>query len=180
MKTLFQGKQVKLANFCEADFAFLENAQWETEVIRNLAFDTINVYTAEDWRKSLTSENNQSFIFAIRLLETEQFLGYVFLEDIQISNHVAELGIALFAAESRGKGYGTEAIGLMLDFAFMDLNLHRVSLSVNSNNAAAIHTYEKVGFVQEGVIREGLFQDGQWLNRLNYGILAEEWRGKRK
>ena len=66
-------------------------------------------------------------------------------------------------------------MSLICKFAFYELGLHKIRLAVNSNNQKAIHVYEKVGFKKEGIDREALFQDGQWLDIYNYGILQKEW-----
>ena len=173
MRKLFYGEKVKLSHFHEEDFAILEAEQWDSEVVRNLAYDALNVYTAEDWQTACQSERDKSFNFAIRKLD-DSFLGYVFLDEIQLKNRAAELGIGIF-----GQGYGKEALALVLDFAFFDLNLHRVNLTVNANNPAAIKAYEACGFVREGTARAAVFQDGKWLDQYNYGILANEWTARR-
>ena len=97
------------------------------------------------------------------------------MSDVQLKNRGANLGIAILQKEQRGQGYGFEAVSLICKFAFYELGLHKIRLAVNSNNQKAIHVYEKVGFKKEGIDREALFQDGQWLDIYNYGILQKEW-----
>ena len=82
--------------------------------------------------------------------------------------------IRLGEAEERGHGYGTEAVRLLLDFAFKDLNLHRVYLRVFVTNEAALRVYEKVGFVREGVLREAAYIDGKYVDVAVLGILRDE------
>ena len=72
----------------------------------------------------------------------------------------ASLGISIGEPDCWNRGYGAEAIGLMLDWAFLELNLHRVWLHVYANNPRGIACYEKVGFVREGVLREGVLRCG--------------------
>lgn len=79
----------------------------------------------------------------------------------------------------RGKGYGPEAIGLLLDYAFDELGLHRVGLRVISYNAARIRAYEKVGSRLEGTIREAVWREGKRWDVLAYGILHDEWLERR-
>jgi RimJ/RimL family protein N-acetyltransferase len=66
-----------------------------------------------------------------------------------------------------------------LRFAFHELNLHRVCLTVFSYNAPAIALYERLGFVREGVYREHIERDGQHFDMLLFGLLRREWEGKR-
>jgi len=74
-----------------------------------------------------------------------------------------------------GQGYGREAIKLMLGFAFNELNLYRVQLSVFSYNQRALALYEKLGFQREGTFREFLHRDGQRYDMFLYGLLRREW-----
>ena len=89
----------------------------------------------------------------------------------------AELQIRLGEAAERGQGYGTEVVRLLLDFAFKDLNLHRVYLHVFSTNTAVIRVYEKVGFVREGLLRKAAHINGAYVDVLVMGILREEYVG---
>ena len=76
----------------------------------------------------------------------------------------AELQIRIGSEKHRGKGIGPEAIRLLTDFGFRDLNLHRINLHVFANNEPAIKAYEKCGFDKEGTMRDGAWIDGQWLD----------------
>ena len=79
------------------------------------------------------------------------------------------------AISVHGKGYGTDALRLVLRYAFHELNLFCVGLDVVGNNAQAIRAYEKVGFSQEGVVRSALLRDGQRHDFCRMGILRDEW-----
>jgi RimJ/RimL family protein N-acetyltransferase len=68
---------------------------------------------------------------------------------------------------------------LALDFAFKELNLHRIQLTVYSYNPRAIRMYEKLGFQLEGTYREFLLRDGQHYDMLLYGLLSHEWLGSK-
>jgi RimJ/RimL family protein N-acetyltransferase len=121
-------------------------------------------------------EKDQSgFLFAIRPADGQTLLGYVELDGIIWSNGNAWLGLGFGDRDNWGKGYGTEAMQLVLNFAFNELNLHRVQLSVFSYNERAIALYEKLGFVREGVYREHLRRDGQYYDMILYGLLRREW-----
>lgn len=93
-------------------------------------------------------------------------------------NHVArtaELGITIGDKAYWGRGYGTEAIRLLLDYGFRHHNLHRVFLSVNGTNARAIGAYQRCGFVEEGRLRAHAWSNGQYIDLLYMGILRDEW-----
>ena len=72
-------------------------------------------------------------------------------------------------------GYGTDAIHLLLNFAFKDLNLNRVYLHVFETNERALRFYEKCGFIKEGVLRQAAYIDGHYLNVLVMAILETDW-----
>jgi RimJ/RimL family protein N-acetyltransferase len=88
---------------------------------------------------------------------------------------VAWLGIGIGEPDNRGSGFGHEAISLMLRFAFWEINLYRVQLTVFAYNTPAITTYERLGFVREGIFREFLQRDGQRHDMVLYGLLRREW-----
>lgn len=87
----------------------------------------------------------------------------------------AEFGIVIGAKEHWDKGYGTEALGLILQYGFQTLNLNRIALKVYENNPRAIRTYEKAGFVIEGKLRQGHYHDGEYVDVLLMSILRSEW-----
>lgn len=87
-----------------------------------------------------------------------------------------EFRIALLGPQVFGRGYGTEATRLVRDFALGPLGLHRLSLHVSAANAAALRIYEKAGFVLEGRRRQVTLQAGQWVDELDYALLADDPR----
>lgn len=74
-----------------------------------------------------------------------------------------------------GQGYGKEALSILLNYAFQELNLHRVSLRVFSFNEKAIKLYKNLGFKEEGNSRQSLYRNGHWHDILHMGILKEEF-----
>jgi RimJ/RimL family protein N-acetyltransferase len=88
------------------------------------------------------------------------------------------MGVGIGEPQYRGKGYGTEATQLLLKYAFHEINLHRVQLTVFAYNLSAIAVYEKLGFVKEGVMRERLHRDGQRHDVLLYSLLRHEWEAR--
>ena len=90
----------------------------------------------------------------------------------------AEVGIMLGDKSIWNQGYGTEAMTLLLRHAFRTLNLNRVSLHVYAYNLRAIRTYEKVGFVQEGRLRQAVYKFGKYNDMSIMSVLREEWDAK--
>lgn len=121
----------------------------------------------------LGSHNAGSYI----ILEKDKNvpIGIVSLINIDYKNRNAECIIDIGEKEYWGKGYGAEGLKLLLDYAFYELNMHRLSLKVFSFNDRAIRLYRKIGFQHEGTSRESLFRAGQWHDIIHMGLLQREY-----
>lgn len=104
-------------------------------------------------------------------------IGNIGLHNINLKNRSAILGIVIGEKEFWGKGYGREAIRVLLRYAFYELGLHRVELEVFAQNARAIRCYEAVGFKRVGVRREAFFRDGAFHDLVLMDLLASEFAG---
>lgn len=116
--------------------------------------------------------------FAMFSKESNHMIGEVAINDIDLNNSSANIRIAINKKDDFGKGYGSEAMALAMNYGFGMLNLHRIELEVLSFNVRAIHTYEKLGFKQEGVKRDGCFFNHRYYNLISMSILEEEFRMK--
>jgi len=87
----------------------------------------------------------------------------------------AEMGIAIQDKSEWSRGYGTDAVRLVLGYAFSELELNRVELTTDEQNLRAIRCYEKCGFVREGLLRQHRLNDGEFGNTLAMAMLSEEW-----
>ena len=121
-------------------------------------------------------KDEREIVLGIVLKENDQLIGNIALHRISIPYRQSGLGIVIGEKTCWSKGYGTEALNLMLRYGFDQLNLHRIYLTVLSFNARAIHTYEKVGFIKEGVFREHMYRNGKYHDVYYMGILEDEWR----
>lgn len=146
-------------------------------VLFNAPYKPVTEGQHQAWFDAI-QQRNDVVIFGIRLLETDTLIGSCQLHSINYVHRSAELQIRLGEKSEWGRGYGTEAVRLLLDFAFKDLNLHRVYLHVFSTNSAAIRVYEKVGFVHEGVLRKAAHINGEYVDVMVMGILRNEYVGK--
>lgn len=89
-------------------------------------------------------------------------IGSVYFRDVDPTHHSAEYGIFIGEENARGKGFGTETARLFTDYGFRALDLHRISLRLLAENLPARRSYEKAGFVQEGVFRDMVYLEGQY------------------
>ncbi|HHZ01078.1 MAG TPA: GNAT family N-acetyltransferase [Tissierellia bacterium] len=119
-------------------------------------------------------ESGKSKVFAVR--KDGKIIGLAGFDDIIKENQVATLFIGLGKEDERGKGYGKEALRLLLEYGFRELNFHRIQLNVLEFNNKAIALYERCGFKREGIYREFVLRDGKRHNLLLYGLLRDEWK----
>jgi len=179
---LFQGELVRLAApDVETDAELLARWSRDSEYLRLLDTDPARPRSLkaakEEIKEHLEQEQPKSdaFGFIIRTLAEDRPIGFIGLEDIQWTHGDAVLAVGLGEREYWGRGYGTDALRVMLRYAFTELNLHRVTLDVFEYNPRAIRSYEKVGFVVEGRLRRFLNRDGRRWDLIYMGILREEW-----
>ena len=118
-------------------------------------------------------KSNKSKVFAVRIDNTT--IGVAGFDDIIEENKVATLFIGLGNESVRKKGFGSEAMKLLLEYGFENLNFHRIQLNVLEFNDSAIALYQKFGFKKEGTYREFVLRDGKRYNLLLYGLLRNEW-----
>ncbi len=113
--------------------------------------------------------------YAIVLLDGDELIGSISIHSIDHRNRNAFIGVFIGDAERRNKGYGAEAIRLLLAYGFRTLNLHNILLSVHADNAAAIACYRKVGFREVGRLPEWIFKDGRYVDKVYMGVLDREF-----
>ena len=89
--------------------------------------------------------------------------------------HTCEMGIGIGDRAYWGRGYGRDAVKVLLDYAFRQRNLHKVWLTVNANNERAIRSYRTCGFVEEGRLRKHVWSNGQYIDFVYMGVLRDEW-----
>lgn len=112
-------------------------------------------------------------VWAIVDTSSNHVVGESVLHDLDVGNR--SCGFRIWISGARDQGLGTEATRLTLRHAFEDQGLHRVELEVYDFNPRARHVYEKVGFVHEGVKRQALLFDDEWIDAHVMSILASEW-----
>jgi RimJ/RimL family protein N-acetyltransferase len=132
------------------------------------------VASFHEWIESARKKDDHVNL-VIERLEEPGAIGMCDLMRIEAPNRVAELGIWVGRPWWRG-GYGTDAVRTLSRFGFEHVNLHRINLYVNADNAQAIKAYEKVGFVHEGSLRENAFVHGRRVDLLVMGLLAGDLR----
>ena len=123
------------------------------------------------------SKGNDKRSFNIVDLKEGKLVGSIALERFDWIGKSAELGIFIGDAEYRDKGYGTEAINLLLEYGFKYLNLHSIRLHLLSINERAHKCYLKCGFKDTGRFRENIYLNGEYYDKLQMDILENEFNG---
>ena len=113
--------------------------------------------------------------FAIHREGREEPIGVISLMNVSEANSSAELSVIVGEEEDREKGLGTEAIRVLLRYAFDELGLNRVGLSVFEFNGPAISAYEKLGFKEEGRLRGAIQRDDRFYDAILMSVMASEW-----
>jgi len=172
----FTGELVRLTTIDPTKHAGLVQ-KWSHDAtfLRLLDSDPARVYSKKQIAKWFKKENLRDFSFLISTLDGDTSIGDIglFVSDWLAGN--AYVGIGIGDPQFWGKGYGTDAIRVILRYGFLGLNLNRVTLTVFSYNERAIKSYLKVGFIEEGRLRQWMLRDEKRYDLVYMGILRAEW-----
>ncbi len=174
---LYRGRLVRLSATRPDEAEALSRWSEDSEYRRLMDTDWARPEPVETFQRQHGSGSNAAY-FSLRTLADDRFIGFVVIHAIEWNNGAGTLAIGIGEPEYRGKGYGSDALALILHYAFCELNLHRVGLDVHSTNSRAIRAYEKSGFIHEGALREAGYRDGSRYDRVQMGILRPEWEAR--
>lgn len=121
-------------------------------------------------------EDRNLFYFTIRARDNDRLIGKALVEWIDWANGNGFIRLGIGAAEDRRKGYGSQALSMLLRYAFSELNLFRVTAVTPAYNDGAIHLFQKFGFVEEVRRRKAINRDGEFWDLVSFGLLNSEWR----
>ena len=171
---VLEGAAVRLRPIADADTDLIVKWRNTPSVVQNFIFR--QTFTPEMHRSWLATKvaTGQVVQYIIIDKADDKPIGSVYYRDMDNHNRSAEYGIFIGEESARGKGLGTETAKLFTDFGFAELQLHRISLRVLAENTAARRSYEKAGFVQEGVFRDMELLDGQYRDVVFMARLAEK------
>ena len=133
---------------------------------------------AERWFQRVQDDRDRIW-FAVVLKQDDRVIGEAGLLRMFPPWRTTDLTMIIGEKEARGKGYGSEAIHLLLDYAFGYLNFHRVAIGVVGFNERALKFYERIGFSREGVQRDGYYHNHAYHDFIMMSILEEEFRARR-
>jgi len=180
MRDLFRGELVRLTSE-EPEIQAKAEVRWQrdTEFHRLADSDPAEMSSEKkikEWFEKRIDEGfkPERYPFCARTIDGDKFIGFFGLW-VDLIHNEAWVGIGIGERDFWGKGYGTDMMKLCLQYAFTELNVHRVSLGLHEYNPRALKSYEKAGFRLEGRTRKDMLREGKRTDSLWMGILREEW-----
>ena len=171
------GDRVRLREFRADDLDDSDAILGDDRVTRWLSFDS---RTREQQAEMLTGAIERAqqtprteYYLAVTTHTDDRLIGFVRLGLGGVQ--AAKLGFAVAAAHW-GHGYALDAARTLIDFGFTTLGLHRISAAIGPDNAASIAIVTRLGFTEEGRLRDHVFTNGAWRDSILYSVLAYEWK----
>lgn len=170
------GKRVYLRALEKEDLIYIRKWSNDPE-IRKLIGEVASMSQADadKFLERVYSDNTREW-FVIVVKEDDRVIGEAGLLRMFPAWRTTDISIIIGEKDAWGKGYGTEAILLLLDYAFRYLNFHRVAIGVVGFNKSAIRFWEKVGFKKEGIQRDGYYYNHKYYDFVMMSILEDEFR----
>lgn len=178
--SLFTGQLVRMAAKQPEDAKAFARWSENAEYLRLLNYDPAMPRPPESFEDKKDEEwhdDGRHFNFTFRTLAEDKLIGFGGL-NVAWNNQSASVFIGIGEPDYRDKGYGSDAMRLLVNYAFRELGMYRVGLNVFGYNTRAIRVYEKLGFVYEGAQREALYREGQRYDTLSMSMLRPEWEAR--
>jgi RimJ/RimL family protein N-acetyltransferase len=181
MKDVFAGNLVRLSAFDPQEMSKVF-PRWNSNseyfrLLNSSARPMQSSKAALKWMEEEVGEMSlEGYYFSIRTLAEDKLIGEIGLDVVNWPGRDGFVGLGIGETEYWSQGYGTDVMNVLLRFAFMEINLRRVSLGVFEYNPRGIRSYEKAGFRHEGRMRRLLNREGRRWDNLFMGILREEWQ----
>jgi len=172
---MYQCAMVTLRPLAESDVDSIMTWVNRPEIVGNLAAFSGAPMTREDelgWVKRTIASADR--VYSVFASEDDRYLGQVGVHQIHTRSKVGRLGAVIATTLEMGKGYGSAAITAAMDRAFGELGLHKLWLMVFRTNERGQRLYKRLGFVEEGILREEYFHEGGWHDMVRLSKLARE------
>ena len=176
--SIIYGKRIRLRAVEREDVQKFHEWVNDPEVTRGLMMNLpMSMRDETDWFEGLAKRemSQRPLSIEIRKGKAWKLIGNCGVFGIESENRSAELGIMIGEKSEWNKGYGAEAMTLLLRHGFETLNLNRIALRVYSENVRAVRSYEKAGFVLEGRMREAVYKHGNYDDVLIMSVLRSDW-----
>ena len=168
---VIEGKDISLRLMDEGDTDLI--VKWRnTEFVRqNFIFREL--FTPEGHQRWIETMVNTGKVIQFIILRKADHkpVGSVYLRDIDKIHRKAEYGIFIGEEDALGKGYGTQAAQMMIEYAFREVGIHKLMLRVLAENERARKSYEKAGFVREAYLKDEVFLDGHYRDVIYMAVI---------
>ncbi|MBU3194546.1 GNAT family N-acetyltransferase [Clostridium algidicarnis] len=166
---MYYGEKVCLRAYKEEDIekvtSFVNDKELKKFYDTDVSFP-ITLWEEEKWVKSQKADKSGEYNFAIEDIKTKMYIGGCNIQNVNWLTRVALVGIMIGDKDYLGKGYGTDAMKVLMNFIFKDMNIHKIRLSTFSFNIRAQKSYEKCGFHVEGILKDEIFKDGKYYDEI--------------
>ena len=153
--------------------------KWRQDKEISRSFGGVPLFSSSENEKQWVESkifDKQNVSCAICLKKTNEFIGCIFLNDIDYHNRSGHVPVFIGEKKYWGKGYATDARVLMLKYAFLDRGLIRVWAKVLEDNQGALKMLEKTGYKREGLLRKVTFKDGKFVNGVILAVLNTDFQ----
>jgi ribosomal-protein-alanine N-acetyltransferase len=171
-----KGKRLRLRPIEENDLEFLFRWYNDSEALGEYEdFHPVDWFAFEKREKERSGKPDPSTVFMIERNKDRGRIGVVIYYSAHWYQQDLEIGYDITEPKERGKGYATEATGLLIDYLFLNKEVERIQASCDTRNMASQRVLEKCGFKKEGLMRKVRFALGGYRDNYLYSILREEW-----
>jgi RimJ/RimL family protein N-acetyltransferase len=149
----------------------------DREVVKYSMGILIFPYSKADTQEWLEQTIHDKRVLSLGIVEkaTDHLIGYAGITSISTINRAGEYYLFIGDKQSWGKGYGTAATRMIVNYGFLSLNLNRIMLTVFASNMGALKVYTKAGFKEEGIMRQACYREGAYHDSVIMSILRPEW-----
>jgi RimJ/RimL family protein N-acetyltransferase len=168
---------VRLRPLDESDVDDIMTWVNEPDIVGNLAAFSGEPLTRDQelaWVRQIRASPSDR-VFSIVAADDGRYLGQCGIHQIHPRSRVGRLGCIIARRDEMGRGHGSAAIRALLDHGFRALGLHKLWLMVFHHNVRSRGIYGRLGFVEEGTLREEYFHEGTWHDMVRMSLLAREW-----
>lgn len=175
---MYYGEKVCLRAYKEEDIPvatkLVNDAELKRLLAPRIAFPMTG-WEEEEWVKSQRSNKNGEYNFAVEDMETHSYIGGCGINEVNWTARIATVGIMIGDKNYWNKGYGTDAMKVLIKFIFENMNIRKIKLNVFSFNIRAQKCYEKCGFKVEGILKDELFKDGKYYDEIIMSLFNNEY-----
>lgn len=171
------GKQVYLRPVEISDTPLIQKWHNDPDIRRSARLgETPVTYTKEESDINVAKDSQDEIYLLVVQRSTEKPIGFIRLNIIDRASRNMWLRMIIGDSNARGKNLAQDALAIVLEWLFSEQNVHRVTLETYETNQRAIRFFEKLGFKQEGMIREAIYVDGKYYNIISLGLLKKEFK----